>query len=169
MRFEESLREVFGEKADELSSQQRRMLKSLWTLGRRKGLEERSSDFEQGRRAGIGELAVLFTMVLRGRPMNQVFFLRSSQIELQEAWAIELRPWAQAALQQVMDAPDLEEAERVASALAGVSTGELMTRGQTPTSNDLTDVSELQQLERLEKLWHSEPDVSEHFERKRRR
>lgn len=125
MGFDDDLRAVFGDRTAHFTDDHRQMLRRLWEGGRSRGREERATHFDQGRIAGLQELGVFFTRVLAKRPMHLVFTGSSS--------ALEFQPWARAALQQVLDAPDLEEASRVASDLGQLETDELMRRfGQAP-------------------------------------
>jgi hypothetical protein len=119
MSFDD-LRAVFGDRAARFTDEHRQMLRRLWEGGRGQGRRDTATHFDQGRTAGLQKLGVFFTRVLTRRPMDPVFFLRSNNLELQ--------PWARAALQQVLDAPDLEEASRVASERGNLETGELMRR-----------------------------------------
>ena len=113
MSYEDDLREVFGDRAGSLPQGGRVFLKRLWEAGRRHGGRERSVDFQQGRNAGLAELSVLFTEVIRGLPVNEVFQEdghdpHNGQVNLK------LQPWVMAKLQDILDAPDLDSARAVA-------------------------------------------------------
>jgi hypothetical protein len=154
VKFEDALRDVFDEKADQMTSEHRRMLRAVWEHGRQEGRGSEKSAFDQGRSAGLCELGVFFTKVLRMRPMDRVFFLRSSRLEYQ--------PWARAALQQVMDAPDLEEAERIAAELGKLSTEELMRRAgdrPPPVLEEARQQRHASETEVLEGLWDRDGEL----------
>lgn len=161
MRFEETLKAVFEEKAEEMSPEHRRLLRAVWERGCEEGVARRAADFDQGRRAGLAELGVFFTSVLSRRPIERVFHLRSSTLEYQ--------PWARAALQQVLDAGSLEEASRIASELGQLETSELMRRFGDAPSPELRELEDKMrraaaaqprddEIKMLEGLWEREDD-----------
>lgn len=177
MKFEEALEDIFEERAQELTPRHRRMLRALWEHGRRESWRAQGAAFDQGRSAGLQELGVLFTKVLAKRPVYQVFMIRSREMRYQ--------PWVQAALQQVMDAPNLEEAQRVASELGKLDTSELMKR--VGTSKEIVKHlhqgrvflgkvggDSMSEVDMLEGLWERGDDESirqanEEFEKRERR
>ena len=161
MSFEETLQELFEERADDLTPEHRRMLWTLWRRAEEAGRASRAGDFDRGRTAGLQELATLFSKVLSGRKLQDVFFL--------EGRVMTYQPWATDALQQVMDAGDLEEAERIASELGKLDTGALMSRvGQAQHPPELEDLrwhgssmnnrTAMTEAELLERLWDRDGD-----------
>lgn len=150
MGFDDDLRAVFGDRTAHFTDDHRQMLRRLWEGGRDQGRRETASHFDQGRTAGLQELGVFFTKVLTRRPMDQVFLLRSSNLELQ--------PWARAALQQVLDAPDLPEASRVASELGQLETSELMKRFSQPPPPELEEIRLAFEREKGELMKKQESD-----------
>ena len=108
--FTQTLQSIFGERAETMTGDQKRMLRRLW----KKGLQQGTSDgFNRGRTAGIQELGVLFSEVLKGERLHDVFVPST-----ENGFAnMGIHSWVNDALQQIMDAHDLDSARKVAAKL----------------------------------------------------
>lgn len=120
MSLEEDLRAIFGDRVDTFRPEGMRLLRRLWEAGRKQGRQDRELDFYQGRNAGLAELSVMFTEVIRGLPINEVFQEdghdpRTGQVNFK------LQPWVWNLMQRILDAPDLDSAREVARELGPIS------------------------------------------------
>jgi hypothetical protein len=111
--FEAGLRKTFEDRAGDFSQELRDLLRAFWNDAYQEG---HTAGFQDGHATGNGQLELLFTSVVRGRQVDEVFrpdARRDMPMHLTGSFNLVVQPWVMEAWQSILDAPDLKTAAQM--------------------------------------------------------